>query len=57
MLHFTIPLSKEITEATRSPLSLASEVPTRRLELRMGKMSTVDFFDLTPWEATATYSS
>jgi hypothetical protein len=57
MLHFTIPLSKEITEDTRSPLSLASEVPTRRLELRMGKMSTVDFFDLTPWEATATYSS
>jgi hypothetical protein len=46
MLHYTIPLSKEITEATRNPLSLAAAVPTRRLELRAGKLSTVDFFDL-----------
>lgn len=46
MLHYTIPLSSETTEATRNPLSLASIVPVRRLELRAGKMSTVDFFDL-----------
>ena len=46
MLHYTIPLSNETTEATRNPLSLASTVPVRRLELRQGKMSTVDFFDL-----------
>src|SRR6202042_317799 len=46
MLHYTIALSKETTEATRNPLSLASTVPERRLELRVGKMSTVDFFDL-----------
>ena len=46
MLHYTIPLGKDITEATRNPLSLASIVPIRRLELRAGKMSTVDFFDL-----------
>lgn len=46
MLHYTIPLSAETTEATRNPLSLASTVPVRRLELRAGKMSTVDFFDL-----------
>jgi high affinity Mn2+ porin len=46
MLHYTIPLSSETTEATRNPLSLASVVPVRRLELRAGKMSTVDFFDL-----------
>ena len=46
MLHYTIPLSNETTEATRNPLSLASTVPVRRLELRAGKMSTVDFFDL-----------
>jgi hypothetical protein len=46
MLHYTIPLSKETTEATRNPLSLASTVPVRRLEIRFGKMSTVDFFDL-----------
>lgn len=46
MLHYTIPLSSETTEATRNPLSLASTVPVRRLEIRAGKMSTVDFFDL-----------
>ena len=46
MLHYTIPLSKETAEATRNPLSLASTVPVSRLELRLGKMSTVDFFDL-----------
>jgi hypothetical protein len=46
MLHYTIPLSRETAEATRNPLSLASTVPVRRLELRLGKMSTVDFFDL-----------
>ncbi len=46
MLHLTIPLSEEMTEATRNPLSLASSIAVRRLELRAGKMSTVDFFDL-----------
>jgi high affinity Mn2+ porin len=46
MLHYTIPFGKEMTEATRNPLSLASTVPARRLELRLGKMSTVDLFDL-----------
>ena len=43
MLHYTIPLGDESTESTRNPLSLASTVPVRRLELRVGKMSTVDF--------------
>jgi hypothetical protein len=46
MLHYTIPLSKETTEATRNPLSLASVVPVKRLEFRLGHVSTVDFFDL-----------
>jgi high affinity Mn2+ porin len=46
MLHYTIPLTGETTDATRNPLSLASTVPVRRLELRLGKLSTVDFFDL-----------
>jgi high affinity Mn2+ porin len=46
MLHYTIPLTGETTDATRNPLSLAPTVPVRRLELRLGKLSTVDFFDL-----------
>ncbi len=46
MIHQTIPLSKEYTEAVKGPLGLATRVPVRRLEFRLGKMSTVDFFDL-----------
>jgi hypothetical protein len=46
MVHYTIPLGSESTEATRNPLSFASTLPVRRLEIRAGKMSTVDFFDL-----------
>jgi high affinity Mn2+ porin len=46
MLHQTIPLSREYTDAVKGPLGLATRVPVRRLELRVGKMSTVDFFDL-----------
>ncbi len=46
MLHYTVPLGRETTESTRSPMALASTVPVRRLELRYGKISTVDFFDL-----------
>ena len=45
MLHYTIPLGGESTDATRTPLSLAGRVPVRRLELRFGKLGTVDFFD------------
>jgi hypothetical protein len=33
-------------EATRSPLGLATELPVKRLEVRLGKMSVTDFFDL-----------
>jgi len=46
MLHYTLPLSGKTVEAVRNPLDLASRVPERRLEFRLGKMSTVDFFDL-----------
>jgi len=46
MLHYTLPLSKDTVEAARSPIGLASRVPRRRLEFRLGKLSTVDFFDL-----------
>lgn len=46
MLHYTLALSKQTEENTRNPLSLAPAVPVRRLEFRLGKMSTVDFFDL-----------
>ncbi len=45
-LHQTIGLSSKMVEAVRGPFSLATEVPERRLELRVGKMGLPDFFDL-----------
>lgn len=46
MLHWIVPLSDETEEATRNPLSLFPTLPVRRLEFRIGKMSTADFFDV-----------
>lgn len=46
MIHTVIPLSTETTESERSFLSLATELPVRRIEIRFGKFSMVDFFDL-----------
>jgi high affinity Mn2+ porin len=45
-LRQIIPLGSETEEATRSPLSLATALPAKRLEIRIGKMSLTDFFDL-----------
>ena len=46
MLHQIIPLGHSYTEATRGPLSLATSLPVRRLEFRIGKFGTADFFDV-----------
>ena len=45
-LHQMIPLSTETTEAEVGPFQLAGTVPVRRLDIRLGKMSTVDWFDV-----------
>jgi len=46
MVRQIIPLSSETIDAQRGPLGIATKLPARRLELRVGKMGTVDFFDL-----------
>jgi high affinity Mn2+ porin len=46
MLHKTFPLSTATVDAGRGPLQLARAVPERRIDLRFGKMSTVDWFDV-----------
>jgi len=46
MIHKVFPLSKDKVENGRNALSLFDEVPRRRLEVRFGKFSMVDFFDL-----------
>jgi high affinity Mn2+ porin len=45
MLQQIIPLSKEKITQERSALELQTELPARRLEIRVGKFSTADFFD------------
>jgi len=40
-----IPLSDEKTESERTPFSLPTEVPVKRLDFRFGKFSLADFFD------------
>lgn len=45
-IHQIIPLSQQRIEAQRGPLNLATQVPVRRLDIRVGKMSVPDSFDL-----------
>src|SRR5262249_23371222 len=46
MYHQVIALSRDKIEADRGPLSTFSELPSRRLEVRLGKFAIVDFFDV-----------
>ena len=46
MIHKVFALSNDKVENSRSFLSLFDELPRRRLEIRFGKFSMVDFFDL-----------
>lgn len=45
-LHQTIALTSKLVEVDRTPFSLATQVPERRLEFRAGKMSLPDSFDI-----------
>ncbi len=46
MLRQIIPLTSERVSVPRDELDLATSVPARRLELRLGKMDLTDFFDV-----------
>ena len=46
MVHKVFALSKDKVESERTPLSLFDELVRRRLEVRFGKFSLPDFFDL-----------
>jgi len=46
MVHTIIPLSSTTMAATPNPLSLASRLPDRRIEIRAGKLGMADFFDV-----------
>ena len=47
-IHQTIGLTSELTDADRTPLSLATKVPSRRFDFRIGKMTMPDLFDINP---------
>jgi len=47
-IHQTIGLTGEMVESDRTPLSLATRVPVRRFEFRIGKMTLPDLFDINP---------
>jgi high affinity Mn2+ porin len=45
MVHQTIALSGSESEQERNPFSISKAVPAKRLEIRIGKFGTADFFD------------
>ncbi|MGH9772560.1 MAG: carbohydrate porin [Candidatus Acidiferrales bacterium] len=49
MLRQIIPLTPERIEADRDELHLATSLPARRIEFRIGKFDVADFFDLNTW--------
>jgi high affinity Mn2+ porin len=55
MWHRIIPLSKETATSARTPFSLFSTLPVRRLELRFGKFSLADFFDANAYGSDSTF--
>ncbi len=46
MWHQIIPLGKAKVSSERTPYSLFRELPEHRIEIRFGKMSLADFFDI-----------
>ena len=46
MLHQIVPLTAKLVEADRNFLSLATCLPEKRLEFRIGKLGMADFFDV-----------
>jgi len=55
MWHQIIPLSKESATSARTPFSLFSTLPVRRLELRFGKFGMADFFDTNTYGSDSTF--
>jgi high affinity Mn2+ porin len=45
-IHQTIGFTDKMTDQTRGPMALATRVPVRRIEIRLGKMSLPDFIDV-----------
>jgi hypothetical protein len=55
MWHQIIPLGSEKSASERTPVSLFSQLPVRRLEIRFGKFSLVDFFDVNTYGSDSNF--
>ncbi len=53
--HQIIPLSRETAVSIRTPFSLFETLPPRRIELRFGKFSMADFFDLNSYGSDSNF--
>ncbi|MGH9598852.1 MAG: carbohydrate porin, partial [Terracidiphilus sp.] len=49
MLRQIVPLTKERVKVDRDELHLATSLPARRIEFRLGKFDLTDFFDVNDW--------
>jgi len=49
MLRQIVPLSDNRIEVERAPFALSTSLPARRIELRVGKFSLINFFDVNSW--------
>ncbi len=45
-IHQTLGLTNKLVDSERTPFALATQVPERRFELHVGKMSLPDYFDI-----------
>jgi hypothetical protein len=54
ILRQIVPLTKERTDAERDELDLATSLPARRLEFRLGKFDLTDFFDTNSYGSDST---
>ena len=45
LIRQIIPLTDERVPADRGPFALATELPSKRIEIRIGRFGTVDYFD------------
>lgn len=55
MWHQIIPLGGAVSDSTRTPFSLFSKLPDRRLEFRVGKFGLSDFFDLNTYGSDSNF--
>ena len=55
MWHQIIPLGPSDKDSARTPFSLFSRLPPRRLEFRIGKFGTADFFDLNTYGSDSNF--